>query len=449
MPKLCFYFHLHQPFRIKDINVFDISLSERIFSTTETDNQNQRIFHKVAEKSYYPMLNLLKMLLYEIPHFKFSLSISGVFLEQAKHYDTGIITLLQEIMKTGRVEILAETYYHSLASLYSDSEFEYQVRQHTRTLRELFGYTPSVFRNTELVYSNDIGYKVAKLGFQGMLTEAVPRFLGDRLKTQLFRSYTDIPIPLMLKHAELSDDIAFRFSNRNWESYPLHADTFLDWLHIYPEHEYVNLFMDFETFGEHQWAAEGIFEFFAELVRQFSRYDWNQFVTPKEVFSHYLQSSYQLPQDIVEKPSRRSSKGTKVKKKRNVGADNTSEVERPQHLWDLPVYDVPQPISWADIDRDLTAWVDNDLQKDAIAATYSLEKEVLQSGNQDLIHYWRNLQTSDHFYFMCTKWASDGDVHAYFSPYESPYEAYRRFSIALADLQDRLMTVSTNTRRVL
>lgn len=448
MPKLCFYFHLHQPFRIKDINVFDVGVSPRIFSTSETDNQNQRIFHKVAEKSYYPMLSLLKHLLDEIPDFHFSLSISGVFLEQAEQFDSGVITILRDLIATGRVEILAETYYHSLASLYSDGEFTQQVYEHTRLLQHLFDYTPTVFRNTELVYSNDIAYKVARLGFQGMLTEAVPRFLGNRLKTELYRSYTDIPLPLLLKHAELSDDIAFRFSNRNWASYPLHADTFIDWLHVYPEHEFVNLFMDFETFGEHQWAAEGIFEFFAEVVRQFSRQSWNQFVTPHQVFDDYLASTYTLPE---KRKNRQRSRQTAKKEKhaQQQAQPLNQEAARSQKLWDLPVYDVPEPISWADIDRDLTAWIDNDLQRDALAMTYGLEEKVLHSGSPDLIRYWRNLQTSDHFYFMCTKWADDGDVHAYFSPYESPYEAYRRFSIALADLQHRLSSVSSSTHAVL
>lgn len=345
------------------------------------------------------MLALLEKLLRQEPRFTFALSTSGVFLYQAKIYAPDVISQLQRLAATGRVEFLAETYHHSLSSLYSPSEFATQVKKHTRLIKKLFDQTPRVFRNTELIYSDAIGQQVLKLGFRGQLTEAVPRFLGPDLaaKTRVHVS-ADGTLPLLLKHAELSDDIAFRFSDRNWQWYPLTIDRYLDWLNVYPESALINLFMDFETFGEHQWADTGIFEFFAELVRRTCAQSWTSWVTPSQVIDR-------IP------------------------------ATQKKHL---PRYHVPTPISWADVDRDITAWVENPLQQDCLKKLYTLEKQILATHNKTLIEDWRRLQTSDHFYYMCTKWAADGDVHAYFSPYDSPYEAYRRYSIVLADVHGRL-----------
>jgi alpha-amylase len=272
---------------------------------------------------------------------------------------------------------------------------------HEQSVIDLFSIKPKVFRNTELIYSNYIGWQVAELGYDALLTEAVPRYLGDRAKTQLFRSHTHNPIPLLLKHADFSDDVAFRFSNKQWPGHPLTAEKYLHWVEMYGEHELINLFMDFETFGEHQWADTGIFDFVHSFFHQFLARSWNQCVTPS---------------DVVEQ----------------LALDTAA-------ISDLPVYDVPDPISWADVDRDLTAWRDNSMQHDALRLIYSLEQQVKATNDLGIIDDWRRLQTSDHFYYMCTKWAADGDVHAYFSPFDSPYEAYRRFAIALADLQERLI----------
>jgi alpha-amylase len=401
MPQVCFYFQLHQPYRLSNYSIFDVSNHASYFD--DANQVNKSIFQKVAKKSYYPMLTLLKKLLDWHPDFRFALSCSGVFLEQAEEYEPGVITLLQELVATGRAELLAETYYHSLAALYSPTEFKQQVYAHLKKIDELFGVTPRVFRNTELVYSNKIAQLVAGMRFKGMLTEAVPRYLGDRDKTKV---YVDLhgKLPLLLKHAELSDDVAFRFSDKNWNEYPLSVDTYLDWMHIYPADHLVNLFMDFETFGEHQWEDTGIFKFFEVFIDRFLKKEWNSFTTPEIVFDQVW---------------------TQLK-----AAQTT-------HL-DLPIYDVPKPISWADVDRDLTAWIDNPLQQDTLAKIYGLEKKVLASKDALLIHDWRRLQTSDHFYYMCTKWSADGDVHAYFSPYESPFEAYRRFAIVLTDFEQRV-----------
>ena len=384
-------------------SIFDIGNDAQYFSDSE-ENSNRAIFQKVAQKSYIPMLSLLYDITQEVESFCFAISCSGVFLDQALEYEPIVISLLQKVLQTGKVEILAETYYHSLASLYSRSEFTKQVQLHTEKVKDLFGITPSVFRNTELVYSNAIAQMVADLGFKGMLTEGVPHYLQGREKTRVYYNL-DLRLPVLLKHSELSDDIAFRFSDRNWHSFPLTAEKYLEWVEIYDEDHYVNLFMDFETFGEHQWADTGIFTFFRHFVKKFVERPWNHFKTPSQVIDEVVTSK------TIEKD---------FKKKYT--------------------YDVHSPISWADVNRDLTAWIDNDFQRDTLHKVYAMENQILETKNDALLSDWRMLQTSDHFYYMCTKWSADGDVHAYFSPYKSPHEAYRRYSIVLADIYERLLT---------
>lgn len=393
MPKLCFYFELHQPYRLAPYSIFDIGSDRSYFSHHK--DENKQIFLKVAQKSYIPMLQLLYKLVQRHPEFVFSLSCSGVFLEQAAAYAPEVITLLKALVETGQVELLCETYYHSLASLYSKEEFFKQVKQHEQILNQMFKFTPSVFRNTELIYSDYIASLAAELGYTAILTEAVDRHLEGRSLTQLFSSYTQQRIPVLLKHAQLSDDIAFRFSNRSWVQYPLDARTYIHWLHSYQENELINLFMDFETFGEHQWEDTGIFDFFETVVSSALSFSWNTFVTPSEVI-------------------------------RGVDANT------------LPFYKVANPISWADIDRDLSAWRDNELQYDTLEKVYQLEKVLLDLKDPQLLQDWRKLQTSDHFYYMCIKWSNDGDVHAYFSPYDSPLDAYNRFTTVLADMHGRI-----------
>jgi alpha-amylase len=400
MAKLCLYFQLHQPYRLRPFSIFELNRDVNYFSIEEdAESENAAIFRKVAQKSYLPMLSLLLELVRKQTGFCVALSCSGVFLEQAQAYEPRVISLLKKLIASGNVELLAETYYHSLASLYSPEEFGQQVAMHAQLVQELFDYTPTIFRNTELIYSNDIALLVQKLGFAGMLTEAVGRYLGDRNRTQVFRSYTEPTLPLLLKHAQLSDDIAFRFSNKNWEEHPLTSEKYVHWLDSYGQDEYINLFMDFETFGEHQWSDTGIFDFFKHMVSK-SLKRGHSFVSPSQVLSPFSAA--------------------------------------PKLAMSLPVYDVPEPISWADIDRDLTAWRGNSLQDDVLRLVYSLEEKVLQSEDHHLIDDWRRLQTSDHFYYMCVKWSADGDVHKYFSPYDSPFEAYNRFTAVLTDFQDRL-----------
>lgn len=396
MPQLCLYLQLHQPVRLAPIEVDQVGTCLDYFVEPGVD-QNRQVFLKVADHSYLPMLELLLNLLKAEPKFCVTLSFSGIWFEQAAAYVPRVVALIHQAVETGRCELLCETYYHSLASLYSPAEFAAQIQQHFALLNKEFGCTPQVFRNTELVYSNDIGAQVTRLGFRGILTEGVERCLHGRPRTQLYRSVGEEALPILLKHAQLSDDVAFRFSDKSWNWFPLTVERYSDWVAVYGEGELVNLFMDFETFGEHQWRDTGIFQFFADFVHRFSADSWNSWKTPSQLVSALTVRT-------------RSS---------------------------LPMYDVPRPISWADVDRDLTAWVGNELQRDSLKQLYGLESAILKTNDAKLINDWRLLQTSDHFYYMCTKWSADGDVHAYFSPYRDPYEAYRRYSIALADVRHR------------
>jgi len=378
MPQISMYFQLHQPYRLQDFSVFNLGHKKDYFIGDKSDS-NKEIFHKVSQKSYLPMLSLLKELLVKHKDFYFTLSCSGIFLEQAQEYEPKVIELLQDLAKTGRVEFLAETYYHSLSFLYSQKEFKKQVDMHVDLIEKLFSQTPKVFRNTELIYSNDIADAVNDQGFIGMLTEAVDRYLHYGDKTQLFRGKLkdeNSELLLLLKHAQLADDIAFRFGNKSWISHPLSAEKYVRWVEVYPETHFVNLFMDFETFGEHQWEDTGIFEFFAALIEQLLEKPWNSFVTPTQVFEK------------------------EIKQEGLVSGDNIKGID---DIKSIPIYDVPEPISWADVDRDLTAWIDNDLQQDSLRVLYDLEDKVLEIDDDKMTDVWRKLQTSDHFYYMFIK----------------------------------------------
>lgn len=397
MPRVCLYFQLHQPYRLGDYSVFELGDTQASYFDSVSDH-NRAIFTKVAKKSYLPMLQLLLKLVSKYPDFKVAFSCSGVFLEQAQEYYPEVISLLQDLAESRQVEFLSETYYHSLASLYDEAEFKQQVALHQQLTQELFKRKPSIFRNTELIYSDAIGAKVAQLGFKGILTEAVPRYLNGISKTQLAVDSTG-QLPIMLKHAELSDDIAFRFSDKHWVGFPLTAEKYSNWLHEYGDDDLINLFMDFETFGEHQWESTGIFAFFEKWVALAHTDAETSFVLPSEVCTEA---------DIDE----------------------------------LPIYHVAEPISWADIDRDISAWIENEFQQDTLDLIYALHAQVLSSKDPALLDDWRKLQTSDHFYYMCTKWSADGDVHAYFSPFESPFEAYRKYATVLHGLRERVFVAN-------
>ncbi len=395
MLSVCPYFHVHQPYRVKRFKVFDIGQDTEYFNdSSETDLNNRRIVEKVAHKSYRPATQVLQNLLDTHLEFRFALSFSGTVLDQFEMYTPDVLEAFQKLVASGRVEILADTYHHSLAFFYSEPEFERQVALHAKRIKELFNYSPQVFRNTELSYRNDLAQWCDARGYKGIMAEGWEKYLGWRSPNFVYSPEGTNRIKVLLKNYKLSDDLAFRFGQRSWESYPLNADTYASWIHSHHgDGQTINLFMDFETFGEHQWEDTGIFNFLQALPETLMRQSDTTFLTPSETIDAY----------------------------NSVGN-----------------FDVPDILTWADTDRDLTAWVGNDIQRDAIAATYDLEQDVIMSDDDELIETWRKLQTSDHFYYMCTKYFNDGDVHAYFSPYESPYDAYIAFMNALRDLQLRV-----------
>lgn len=403
MLTVCPYFHVHQPLRIKRYRVFDIGNDSEYFNASdETDLNNGKVLRKVAEKSYLPTTQILGELLQKHPEFRFAFSFSGVVLDQFEMYAPHVLEAFQKLVKTGRVEILADTYHHSLAFFYSRPEFERQVALHAKRIYELFGVIPRVFRNTELSYTNDLAKWCEDNGYLGIMAEGWDPILGWRSPNYVYQPKGLSKIKVLLKNYKLSDDVAFRFSNRGWESWPLSAPTYAQWIHAHHgDGQTVNLFMDFETFGEHQWEDTGIFNFLRVLPEELLRHGDTGFKTPTETILAY--------------PS-------------------VGEI------------DVPHILTWADTDRDLTAWTGNDIQKDALKSIYALENDVMETQDSALIETWRKLQTSDHFYYMCTKWSNDGDVHAYFSPYESPYDAYIAFMNAISDLQLRVTEVLRRKR---
>ena len=409
-PLISFYFQVHQPYRLRDLRVTEIG---RDGLTYFDDEKNRAIFRKVAEKCYLPANRLMLELLNRHEGFAISYSLSGVFLEQCEEYGQDVLDSFKALAATGKAEFLAETYYHSLSALSSLEEFCEQVEKHVQKIQSLFGCLPNIFRNTELVFSNEIAEIVRLLGFRGILAEGADHLLAGRTPNQPYmipqfalpkdmqhtikrhRIHRKPPksIAVLLKNYRLSDDVAFRFSDRSWAGFPLHANTFTNWLAESGGHS-VNLYMDYETFGEHQWEDTGIFEFLRALPRMWEQ--WNiATATPSTVIDSW---------------------GTRQKE----------------------IFDAHTHVSWADIERDLSAWRGNRIQEAAFAGIYGLEEAIKGAQNEALLDVWRKLQTSDHFYYMCTKYWNDGDVHKYFSPYDSPYEAYRRYSHALCDLNTKL-----------
>jgi alpha-amylase len=400
MPAVVLYFHAHQPYRIKPYDLFSIGEDHQYYDTNVERLDNQKILAKVALKCYLPTNEALLELLNQYPEFKVSFSLSGVFLDQLERYLPHVLSSFQALVKTGRVELLNETYYHSLAVLYSEAEFQQQVSHHAQRLKDLFDYTPTAFRNTELIYSNDIARKVDKLGFKTILAEGVERYLGWRSPNFVYRPQGLDSMRVLLKNYKLSDDIAFRFSQKSWDGWPLTAEKFAHWVNAFNGNgNVINLFMDYETFGEHQWADTGIFDFLRALPHYVYQHPDNRFMTVSEASSSFPVS------DTI---------------------------------------DYPEVTSWADLERDVSAWLGNPMQLSAAQALYQLRDQVLRTQNQALIEDWKRLSTSDHLYYMCTKWFSDGDVHKYFSPNHTPYEAYNHFFNVLHDIRQRVYAVTSD-----
>jgi alpha-amylase len=397
---IVFYLHAHQPWRLRGYTIFDTTQSHNYFDTDDAQTEsNHRVLDKVAAKSYIPTNQKLKSLLDRHPEFKINLSITGLLLEQLEAWHPDVLASFQELTATGRVEIVAETYHHSLAFFYDREEFERQVKQHEQIIQKLFNQTPKIFRNTELAYNNELAMWADSAGYKGILAEGWDPVLSWRSPNFVYRPTGTENIRLLLKNYRLSDDIAFRFGNRDWEGWPLTADKFVNWLNGTDHGEIFNLFMDYETFGEHQWEDTGIFDFLEAMPGK-----WLE--DPDHGFMNLSEAADQLePKDFI---------------------------------------DIHNTVTWADTERDLTAWLGNAMQQESITALYDLKKSIMDSDDDQLINDWRRLQTSDHFYYMCTKWFNDGDVHAYFSPYKSPYDAYINFMNVYHDLHWRASVAADN-----
>lgn len=385
MKAICFYFQIHQPFRLKRYRFFDIGNDHYYYD----DFANDDIMTRIAERSYIPAAqSLLKMINDSNRRFKCAISISGVALEQCEQYVPEMIDLLKQLAETGCVEFLAETYAHSLSSLAEPEEFAEQVRVHDRKLHELFGVKPKVLRNTELIYSDDIAPQVLSMGYKGVITDGAKHILGWKSPNYIYTATTAPKLRMLLKNSKLSDDITFRFSNSNWSEYPLTADKYISWIADTPaEEQIVNLFMTLETFGELQNRDTGIFQFL-EAIPRFAAERGIDFITPSEAIA-------------------------KIK----------------------PVGElaVPYPISWADEARDTSAWIGNKLQKEAFDKLYSVAERVRLCDDRRLKQDWYYLQASDHFFYMSTKHRADGVIHSHYSPYDSPFAAFTNYMNVLAD----------------
>ena len=385
MKSICFYFQIHQPFRLKTYRFLDIGNDHYYYD----DFANDEIITRIAQRSYLPACETLKEMFATYgKKFKVAFSISGIALEQIELYVPELIDALKELVQTGNVEFLTETYAHSLSSLADPEEFRLQVKEHSDKIYQLFGQRPKVLRNTELIYSDDISQLVYSMGYKGMITEGAKHILGWKSPNYVYSSAAAPKLKLLLKNSKLSDDISFRFNNTEWPEYPLTADKYINWIADLPEEEQIiNLFMNFETLGELQPRESGIFEFMKALPR-FAFEKNIGFITPSEAIA-------------------------KMK--------SVSELA------------VPFPMSWADEARDTSAWLGNDLLNEAFNKLYSIAERVRLCSDRRLKQDWMYLQASDHFYYMCTKHLDDGAVHSHYSPYESPFTAFTNYMNVLAD----------------
>jgi alpha-amylase len=407
---ICFYFQVHQPWRLRHYRYLEVGKNHRYFD----DEKNSTILRKVANQCYLPMNNLLYELITEFKgDFKVSFSITGTIVEQMELYAPEVITSFKRLFDTGCAELVSETSHHSLAALYSPNEFKEQVARHREIMTSTFVPPVPVFRNTELITSNAIAKLVSEMGYQGMMMEGADHILRWRSPLFKYRMASAPGMVALMKNYRLSDDIAFRFSDRGWAQWPLTSEKYVDWIRMIELENPVSarggvpllgLFMDYETFGEHQWASTGIFDFMRALPGKLLQFEGVRFVTP-----------YQATQMGLE------DEGTKSF-----------------------VIDAPSPFSWADVERDLSAWQGNPIQDAALRAAYRIEESVRRKASQlggeqgeEFLETWRRLLTSDHFYYMCTKYFADGDVHKYFNPYDSPYDAHIIYMNVMADLSQR------------
>ncbi|MBN1108163.1 MAG: polysaccharide deacetylase family protein [Bacteroidales bacterium] len=395
---ICFYFQVHQPFRLKRYRFFDLGHDHYYYD----DYLNESILQKVADKCYLPAnAVLLDLIRKHKGKFKVAFSLSGIVINQFRLYAPEVLDSFRALAETGMVEFLAETNSHSLSSLKNRAQFEHQVEMHRRMLKDFLGVEPVSFRNTELIYSDEIGSWVADMGFKSMLTEGAKHVLGWKSPNFLYCNSVNPRLKVLLRNFVLSDDIAFRFSNKGWSAWPLTADKYATWLSkIAPRSELVNIFIDYETFGEHNWKETGIFDFLKHLPSAIMKKTPYKFMTPAEVA---------------------------------------------EELQPVSAISIPSPVSWADEERDITAWLGNELQYAAFDKLYELSEQVRKCDDELILKDWEYLQSSDHFYYMATKFFSDGAVHAYFNPYDTPYDAFMNYMNVLSDFEIRLKKCSPTT----
>jgi alpha-amylase len=380
--------------RLNRFTVFNIGANHERSSEYFNHKLNQEIFEKVAKKCYLPTNKILLDLINKYDgKFRVSFSLTGTFIEYCERYLPSVLDSFKDLFATGAVDLLEETYFHSLSSLYDDlDEFEKQVQMHRQMIKRIFNYKPKIFRNTETIYDNRIARKIAELGYKGIITEGADKILGWRSPNFIYKP-ANANIKVLMRNYKLSDDVGFRFSSRNWPEFPLTADKYANWMSN-SFGDVINLFMDYETFGEHQWIETGIFEFLKHLPSQVFKHDNLDFATVSEAVELY------------------------------------------NPVGDI---DVPNAISWADEDRNVSTWLGNDMQIACFNELKNIGRKLNEKGNERLLKTWRRLQTSDHLYYCSTKGLADGAVHAYFSPYDNPYEGFMNYMNILQDLKQRVV----------
>ncbi|MFH8086421.1 MAG: glycoside hydrolase family 57 protein [Candidatus Aenigmatarchaeota archaeon] len=409
MTSISLCFQVHQPFRLMNFQSNGILSNQEAFSKYFNHGLDKYIFDRVASRCYYPtnriLLELIDNFKKEKKKFKVTFSVTGVFLELCEMFHKDLIDSFKQLAETKCVEFLGETYYHSLASLFEQkNEFIEQVKMHSQTIKDLLNFQPKVFVNTEMIYNNLIAKVVEDLGFKGIFTEGVEKILGWRSPNYVYvRKYAfpndprpENRIRVLLRNYRLSDDIGYRFSSRDWDQWPLTADKYAAWLAATPG-QCINIFMDYETFGEHQWAESGIFWFLKALPYEILKYESLEFCTPSEIIEKY------------------------------------------EPVGEIDVFEF-NTVSWADMERDTSAWLGNRMQQVCFEELKNLEKAIKTLNNPELTRIWRLLQISDHLYYCCTKWWGDGDVHKYFSCFPTPQDGFVNFMSIISDFKARVLT---------
>ncbi len=394
MKTVCLNFQIHQPFRYRNYRFFDIGSDAYYYD----DFANETFMRKVADMSYLPANKIiLEQIIKHKGKFKVTYSISGVALHQFRLYAPEVIDSFAELAATGCVEFLSETYANSLVSLTDSHFFASQVKAHDDLIEELFGQRPKVFKNTELIYSDEIGDLVHRMGFEAMITEGAKHILGWKSPNFLYCNALNPRLKVLMRNFHFSDDLSFKFSNTGWNEFPLTAEKYAGWMVSLPKaEEVITIFINYAAFGQIHPKSSGIFEFLKNLPDAVLKSHQLNFSTASEVVAN---------------------------------------------LQPVSSIHVPTAISWADEERDLSAWLGNELQKEAFDKLYQLKEQMRNCTDTSICKDWDYLQTNDHFYYMCTKFFSDGEVHKYFNPYSTPYEAFINYMNVLSDFKIRLTAV--------